>query len=237
MYKRVTSIVISFHLLLIMFLLFSPHPTPIKKKNHVVVRTVRPTTPIKKAPQTKAKPSQPQKAAPQKKPAAPAAVKPKPQAAAKKQTTSNKPAIIEKGKPVKKALPKKTEPSEKMWNEIDQALAKIEKKSYPASKQTLEIPKPLIFLDEHSSEEVHIGDDSEMARVMGFLSSSLTLPIAEEIKMKITVRKDGTITNVVILQSASKKNKEYMQKNLPNLQLPMQFDQEQTWTIVFCNEI
>ncbi len=227
MYKRVISIVISFHLLFLMFLLFSP----IKKANHVPThikaRIVHPTATVKKAPLPTAKPAAVQKA-----PSKTEAIKPQP--AAKKPAAANKPAIIEKGKPIKKAAPKKTEPPEKMWNEIDQALAKIEKKSYPVSKQPLSLPKPIAFLEPEKNEA---GDDSAVSHLMGFLHDTLHLPEVGEVKIEITVSKNGRVAKVVILRSESQKNKLYLQEHLPLLQLPLQFDQDKTWIITFCNEI
>lgn len=229
MYKRVTSIVISFHLLFMTFLLFNPVRTPVKRISHVKVRTVKPMATVKRppqiapkvAPKTAPKPSQKQK------PASAAATKPPP--VAKKPAQQNKPAVIEKGKPIKK----KAEPPKEIWNEIDQALAKIEKKSYPTSKPLLNLPQPLTFLDEEEAVE----DDSTVSHLMGFLHDTLHLPEVGEVKIAITVRKNGTVAKVVILSSESQKNKLYLQEHLPLLQLPMEFDQEKTWTMTFCNEI
>lgn len=238
MYKKVVSIVISFHVLFIAFLLFTPQRIPIKRTNHVKVRMVRPVTavrtpPAKKiaapaAPTASAAPA-PATAVPQKKPSQPTQ-KPKP--AAKKPVaaakTSNKPAVIEKGKPIKKAPPKKKEPPAEIWNEIDQALAKIEQKSYPVPKQSLNLP---------TLQEEEASDDSVVSQLMGFLHDTLHLPEVGEVKMEITVRKDGSIAKVVVLRAESQKNKLYLQEHLPKIQLPMQFDQEKTWILTFCNEI
>jgi outer membrane biosynthesis protein TonB len=224
MYKRVTSIVISFHLLFMAFLLFYPERTPVKKISHVKVRTVRPMATLKKAPQAASKPAP--KPTQKQKSVAPVA---KPTAAAKKPAQPNKPAVVEKGKPIKK----KAEPAKEIWNEIDQALAKIEKKSYPTSKPLLTLPQPLTFLDEKEAAE----DDSAVSQFMGFLHDTLHLPEVGEVRVAITVRKNGTVSKVVILSAESEKNKLYLQEYLPLLQLPIEFDQEKTWTITFCNEI
>ncbi len=230
MYKRVTSIVISFHLLFMTLLLFNPHRIPVKRITHLKVRTVRPIATVKKAAQVAPKPAPTQSvSAPPKKTATAAKPAPKPQPVPKKPATSNKPVVIEKNKPIKKAPPPK-----KMWNEIDQALAKIEKKSYPVPKQTLEVPKPLAFLDEAPSSEE---EDSKLSYLMGYLHDTLHLPEVGEIKVEITVRKNGTVAKVVVLHAASRKNKLYLEEHLPLLQMPLEFEQEKTWTITFCNEI
>jgi outer membrane biosynthesis protein TonB len=253
MYKRTTSIVISFHLLFLMLLLFSTHHAPVKKTTHVRVRTVKPIVqrePVKKAAVVKAPPKTSSSAtAKAQKPTSPkphsAAVakaqkptSPKPHSAAatkpiaKKPSTPHKPAAVEKDKPVqKKEIAKET--NTEIWSEIDQALAKIEKKSYPTSKQSLHLPEPVAFLEESRLED---GDDV-MSQMIGFLHDTLHLPEVGEVKVEITVRKDGKITQVVVLASENQKNKLYLQEHLPRVQLPMQFDQDKTWIVTFCNEI
>jgi outer membrane biosynthesis protein TonB len=232
MYKKITSIVISFHILFMMLLLFNNQKSPIKRNAHITVRTVRPTasmtTQKKTAPITskQAPPFVPAKKTPTKS-------APKPQIAAKKPPTSNKPVVVEKNKPIKKAVPKKTEPPAKIWDEIDQALAKIEKKSYPSSKQSVNLPQLPMFLDEQVSGE----DNRALSDLVGFLHETLHLPEIGEVKVALTVRKDGTIAKAVVLQSESRKNKLYLEEHLPRLQLPMNFDIEKTWTLTFCNEI
>ncbi len=232
MYKRVTSIVISFHLLFITLLLFNPHKIPVQRNNHVKVRTVRPMATVTPRPVVKkaaASPAPAGKTNTKKAAASKPAVK-KPVA-----KTSNKPAVIEKGKPVKKSPPKKTEPPEEIWNEIDQALAKIEKKSYPTPKHSLDLPKPLIYVEESSFQEM--GNPSANEQLMGFLHDTLNLPDVGEVKIEISVRKNGSVAKVVVLSSESKKNKEYLQKHLPLLQLPMQFEDEKNIIITFSNEV
>ncbi len=236
MYKKVVSIVISFHVLFIAFLLFTPQRVPVKRMSHVKVRMVRPVTAVRTPPAKKV--SAPAASTPAPAVATPPQKKPpqqtqKPKPTAKKPAVaaakpSNKPAVIEKGKPVKKAPPKKKEPPAEIWNEIDQALAKIEQKSYPVPKQSLNLPL---------LQEEEVGDDSAVSQLMGFLHDTLNLPEMGEVKMEITVRKDGSIAKVVVLRAESQKNKLYLQENLPRLQLPMRFDEEKTWILTFCNEI
>lgn len=235
MYKKVTSIVISFHLLFMTFLLFNPNRTPVKRTTHVKVRTVRPMATVKRAPHPAPKATPVQKKEAPSKATAVSKPQPKPQPVAKKPSTSNKPAIVEEGKPIKKVLPKKQEPKQEIWNEIDQALAKIEKKSYPVSKQTVDLPPAPVFLDEIAAGQD--GDDDVLSHLVGYLHDTLHLPEVGEVKLEITVRKNGTVAKVVVLRAESQKNKLYLQENLPHLQFPLQFDQDKTWTITFCNEV
>lgn len=236
MYKRVTSIVISFHLLFITILLFNPKQLPAKKTKHVKVRTVHSMATIQPPPRPVAAVAQktqepPQKSSPRPTPALKKDTAPKKLA----QKPTNKPAIVEKGKPTKKEEPpKRLEPPEKIWSEIDQALAKIEKKSYPVAKQPIQVPRPVTFLDFERSE---LDESDAVSNLMGFLRETLRLPEVGEVKMEIMVKKDGTIGKVVVLRSESQKNKLYLQEHLPLLQLPMQLDQDKTWVVTFCNEI
>src|SRR4051812_36313958 len=104
MIKRLTSIVISVHLLLILFLLLTPTRLPVKKNLSVKVRTVSPAVVVKsprQIPQRPPSPPQPQKTSPPKRQQAPKPIPPAKAAAAKKSVASKKPAVIEKGKPVK----------------------------------------------------------------------------------------------------------------------------------------
>ncbi len=239
MHKRITSIVISFHLLFITFLLFNPPRTSVKSTSPMKVRTFHPIAHSPLSPPQK----KVQKSVIQQIPPPPPKKTSAPQPAIKKQVTSPKsipkPGVLQKEKPSKKKI--ETPPSDgaqkKIWNEIDQALAKIEEKSYPISKPLPALPKPLKFLDEHDSEENTQEEKRALLDVMGFLHDTLHLPEVGEVRIAITVRKDGVIAKVVVLHAESQKNKLYLQEHLPLLQLPLQLDQEKIWTITFCNEI
>ena len=235
MYKKVISIVISSHLIFIMLLLFNSHKIPSPRNKHIAVRTVRPISPTKKivasAPASKSMPSPkpPPKPVGNNKPATKQPAPTKTPASTKKPPTPQKPAIQEKGKPQKKP-----EPSQEIWSEIDQALAKIEKKSYPTPKESLALPKPFVYIEDSLGG---FGAESEVSHLMSFLHDTLNLPEVGEVKIELTVRKNGTVGKVVILNAESKKNRDYLQKHLPLLQLPMNFNEEKKWVITFCNEV
>ena len=73
--------------------------------------------------------------------------------------------------------------------------------------------------------------------LVSFLHASLNLPEFGEVKIQLTVKKDGTVTHLVVLQAESKKNKAYLEEHLPRLQLPLELEQEKTFTLTFCNEL
>lgn len=234
MIKRLTSIVVSLHLLLILFLLLTPPRLTVKKNYSVKVRTLQPAVVAKHSPQRPTpSTSQPQKASSPKKPQTP---KPSPKTPApKKNTALKKPAVVEKGKPIKKAeAPKKTAPPADIWKEIDQALAKIETKSYSTKKPSLDAVEPIIPTLAPLNQS---SDESVPALIIGFLHESLHLPEVGEVRIQLTIRKDGTVSNVVVVSAESRKNKLYLQEHLPLLRFPMQLEEEKTWTLTFYNEI
>jgi hypothetical protein len=225
MIKRIISAVISLHLLFIVLLLFTSPWTPIQRMHHVKVRTVRPAAVAKTAQPRQA----PQPAPSKPKPVAKSANKeaPKPSTASKKKEVLKKPATFEKEKPAKNQPPK-----EPVWEEIDRALAKIEMKSLPKAPL---LPQALTFSEEANVEKLH--HESPEVLLMGFLQGALHLPEVGEVKIQLTVEKDGTISKVVVVSAESQKNKLYLQEHLPLLRLPTPPDQKKTWTLTFYNEI
>lgn len=74
------------------------------------------------------------------------------------------------------------------------------------------------------------------------LHQSLNLPDHGEVKIKLTVRKDGTVVSVAILQAESEKNRQYLQENLPKLRFPsfqgsFAKNAQHTFVLTFCNEL
>jgi len=53
----------------------------------------------------------------------------------------------------------------------------------------------------------------------------------------MTIKKDGTVARLTVLQAESHKNKAYLEKILPLLRFPLILDKEKTFTFTFCNEI
>jgi len=164
----------------------------------------------------------------------PAPVKSKPIA------NQKKPAMVEKGKTKKNTRPPDP-PADKVWKKIDEALAKIDDKVYSKPQSKLDIPQVM----SSSSSQIPFPDFGEMEDGAGtqeeildsFLKSSLKLPEPSEVRLLVTVNKDGTVVKLVILESESEKNKTYIQKNLPLLKFPLRLDKEKTYNFIFCNEL
>ncbi len=237
MQKKISLFVISIHFILIFMLFFSPAKIKPSAK-HIAVRTIQPhpktramtaAAPQKKAASAAAPKSQaPANAAPKKATAKAAA--PKTAAVKSKPINQKKPSVVEKGKL------QPTKPKPEVWKEIDEALAKIDDKVYSKPQSKLDVPQvkgsspsKLLFPDFGEIEE-------EEETLVSFLHMSLNLPEVGEVKIQLTIKKDGSVGRLVVLEAQSQKNKAYLQKNLPLLRFPLIFDKEKTFTLTFCNE-
>jgi len=260
MLKRTTSLVISIHLLFMTMLLFTQNHPLAQRTHHIKVRTVQPAPSIKAQPvaarartsatgQSK-KPATPRPAkspvSSSKKPSPTQSAKttppsPKksttPQPAKTSSSPSKKPVIVDK-KNSTSPLPAKPQPLQDplpdapIWEEIDQALAKIEPKAYSKEDPALMVPKLSQFV---SSSPLEV--ESVESQLVCFLHDTLSLPEVGEVKVELVVDKNGMVQKVIVLSSESEKNKQYLQTHLPRLKFPMQFEQDKTWTLTFSNEI
>lgn len=232
MYKKFTTFVISAHLIAILILLFMPAKKVAKPHKHIAVRTVQaktqPATIITNAPAKKttaaSKPAPPPKPKAVKKEAPkPTAAAPKPKPVPKKTTT-----VVEKNK----TTPPKKKQEPQVWKEIDEALAKIDQKVYSSSKSKLDVPQMVAI-----PSAGFIGEASHEESLVSFLHSSLNLPEFGEVTIQLTVKKDGTVAQLKVMKSESKKNKAYLEQHLPLLKFPLVLENEKTFTLTFCNEI
>lgn len=156
----------------------------------------------------------------------------------KKPSSNKKPAVVEKNKK-EKPKPKAVPPPE-VFKEIDEALAKIDEKGYSSSRLKLDVPQ----IQDSSAIALPFPFDSGSSEPMGpeetlvsYLHSSLNLPEFGEVKIQVTVNKEGSIEKLVVLHAESKKNKAYLEQHLPLLELPITLEKEKTFTLTFCNEI
>jgi outer membrane biosynthesis protein TonB len=237
MQKKIALFVVSAHLLVIFLFCFSPVKKPISPKKHIAVRTIAPknrSTTV--APRThqgggsSVSASKVKKKEVVKKDPPPNKTATKPAPLKSKPIQQKKPAMVEKGKP------KKT--PDKVWKEIDEALAKIDDKVYSKPQSKLDIPKA----KGSSPSQIpfpDFGEDegSEEETLASFLHTSLNLPEFGEVKIQMTIKKDGTVAHLTVLQAESHKNKAYLEKHLPLLKFPLILDKEKTFTFTFCNEI
>ena len=241
--KRITLFVIAVHFLIIGTLLFS-RPKKLDRPKHIAVRTIQPslkprsTTTAAAAPTSRKKqtPVSTKKESPK---AAPSKPSSKSLPATSKPINQKKPAVVEKGKS-RKPVKAKAAPPAKIWHEIDEALAKIDDKAYPRSQSKLDVPQvkssptnQIPFPDFESGSESGTHEET----LISFLHASLNLPEFGEVKIQMTINKDGSVAKLVVLESESQKNKVYLQQHLPRLKFPLIFDNDKTITLTFCNEI
>lgn len=211
---KIVRRVLAIHILFLLMVIVPFKSTPCPKK-HLAVRTIVQTpTPTVKTTPLVAKPSQP--AAPPKRKAPPPPVP-----AAKKPT-----AIPSKPKP--------QQPGSDQLALLKKALDEnpITAPSAPPSK-TKPLP-PLRF----KTDEIAL-DYTE--HLMQTLHQSLTLPEFGEVKIQLTLHQDGRVAKVIVMHAESRKNREYLEKNLPYLQFPsftgdLCSKKESTFILNFCNE-
>lgn len=256
MQKKIALFVTSVHLLIIGFLLFSPVKKTPPLKKHIAVRTIQPKT---RAPAVTAHPpqkivssSQTPSAAPKQnvkkesaKTAPPKTKASKPAASSKPAPVTSKPippqkkpAMVEKGK-AKKSPPAPKRPPEHVLKEIDEALAKIDEKVYSKPQSKLNVPQ----IKGSSASQIPFPDFGEMFDEAGtdtdilqaFFGETLKLPEDGEVRTQLTIKKDGTVAQLIVLEAQSQKNKAYLEKNIPLLKLPVHYDKETTIIFTFCN--
>lgn len=158
--------------------------------------------------------------------------KPAPKAKPKAVPPAKKPTVVEKDKP-RKALVAKPLPTP-IVEEIDEPLAKIEEKVYSPPRLKLDVPRI-----ESSSFEMEVGVQGKKSEetLIEFLHGALHLPEFGEVKIQLTLNRDGTAARLVVLQAESKNNRAYLEEVLPRLQFPLILEQEKTFTLTFCNEL
>jgi outer membrane biosynthesis protein TonB len=215
--KRVTSIVISVHIVFLLMLLYSPIKKVPPSKKHIAVKMVTPR--VKTATPPKAV-TPPATKAPAPKKAAPAPSKKNP---AKKKVATEKPKPA--AKPIQ-STPKPLPPPPKK----EEPIAKIEEEVYTPPRLELSVPKL------EAVAGIVVEDKSEET-LASFLHGALNLPEFGEVKIALTLKSDGSVEKVVVLFAESKKNRAYLEELLPKLRFPIKLEKGKTFTLTFCNEL
>ena len=58
------------------------------------------------------------------------------------------------------------------------------------------------------------------AELIALLREHLHLPDQGSVRMKLTLRKDGSLVKLLVLKAESEKNRKYLEINLPQLRFP-----------------
>lgn len=250
MKKPIIIFVVFLHVAILFCFSITPYKKPQIKRPLIVTTTIqiqeqkkqkpKPPPSAPKAPQPpKISPPAPSPAQPPKpvpvparpkptpvKPLTPAPAKPGAKPSPKKPTTTTKAtkAIPEKRKSV-------TEPepmiSEQLMREIEESIAKIEGKN-----ATVYIDNTLKLDYAEGYEEV----------LIAHLRSHLQLPEFGEVKIKLTLSKNGSVIKLSVLNAESERNKKHLETHLYTIQFPP-LDvlgikkPEQTFVLTFCNDI
>ncbi len=195
---RILTFVTIVHLLTLMVLGvgWPTMHTPERKAKVLRVQTVklRPPPPKVSKPKTVAAKPKPKKKAPPKK---------------------KKPKKVAKKTPKKKAVKKKRDPEDmrerKLLEELRESLAKIEKsqKNYKA--------KPVPQSKPRAAEPQASKYEQELVVRLRLM---LRLPEYGDVKVRLTLQRDGSIAKVEVLKTKSQKNEKYVAQTLPGMRFP-----------------
>ena len=140
--------------------------------------------------------------------------------------------------------------SQDLINDLEEMIAKIEKKQDKIEKnQKINVPNALNSLeidkikktDEPFATFSEANDDGYEKMLIETLRHSLHLPDYGEVKIQLTLNKDGSVVNLVVVKAQSEKNKFYLENNLMHLRFPSLQEtpdnkKQRTFLLVFCNE-
>lgn len=270
--KKIQVIVLCVHAVFLGFIFFGSSLLPFKPKHKpLIVKTIIPKAVVAKVqpvnysniaakPSAKPKPVTPptptiEKPAPVPAPKVQPAKAQTPPAAQPKAAPPKKTAIGDKTLNNNvKAPPRKENKSDnrgkisdQLRKELEASIAKIEgKKQNLSQKQQISRSQTFTPIQLHI-DSINNGPsadfDSDYPNLMiGYLHQFLHLPEFGEVKIQLTLRQDGSVAKLVVLNTESEKNKRYLEGNLPLLKFPsfngsFAKKKEHTFILTFCNEI
>ena len=239
MKKKICLAVLSIHFSFVLWtLLFHAAPPKALKPKHLTVKTFSPKV------QTVAAAAPAPVAAVRKKAPPPAPVKKTPAAAKKPQAPApvvKRPPLADK-KPAAAPIPqkpKKTSVPQELLQELEESIAKIdEKRDKLYRRKKLEAPAAIEVLKIDALDtEKNTSDLSYAETLVVHLKQTLNLPDYGEVKIQLTLGKDGSVEKVVVVKSESEKNKRYLEDHLPRLKFPSLNRDMHTFVLTFCNEV
>lgn len=212
----ITYFVIAAHIASLWLISYrKPQTTVLKAPKSVVVHTVKLKPPKPKpAPKPVAKP----KPKPEPKPVAKPKPKPEP---APKPVAKPKP----KPKPATKPKPQQAKVDKRQQELLEKALSSLDKvdRSTPDT-QPVSAPITLLKLEGSASTDdaadtdpKHLGYCEELVRRLQLL---LKLPDYGQVKVKLTLNRDGTVAKLEVIDSLNAKNKSYVENTIPTGRFP-----------------
>jgi hypothetical protein len=141
--------------------------------------------------------------------------------------------------------PKKQIVSDDLLQELEQNIAKMETK--PVKQKALTplatAARPIELSSTKALETSILETSNEELKelLVQELQSMLHLPEHGEVKMRLVIRSDGSLREINVLKTASKKNEAYLQSELPKhifsfLANPCLKEKDHTFVITFCSE-
>lgn len=200
-------------------------------------------------------PSKPKEAKPQAKKESKPAKKPAEPTKKIQKTPPEKPVSSIKDKKSSPVVTAEQKKKEKLLQDAQESLAKINSRESQeaASKQpAVDLPKGIQSLkidnlgttlssadnsSEISSREIHYQDELSLC-----LRSFLQLPEYGEVKVRLTLKRNGTLLSVKVLKAESEKNRQYLEKTLQTFRFPtfgksFEGQDQYSFTITLSNEI
>ncbi|MBM3208611.1 MAG: hypothetical protein FJZ57_08475 [Chlamydiae bacterium] len=263
--KKIAYLVISIHVAFILFISFGTPTNKKIKRDPLVVRTktlapvvtqpsemkITPNNSNTTAAKNPAPKSTPPKAVitptPTTKPIAKPNAKTKPIDPKPAQKTTE----TKHTKPTEKQQKQSTENFDiplDLLNELEKKIANLDSVKDHSSKKThITVPDridPSTITKYSSSDSFDFMDSTESyAEYLAiFLKQELKLPDFGEVKVEITLNKDGTVEKCLVLNSESIKNRKYLEERLPKLTFPnfktnKTSKEKQHFVLTFCNEM
>ncbi len=257
---RIWGIVVGVHAALLIWMGAAHHrPDILLNKKPVVIRTIQTsaprlksaavsqkgtaaaTKPVQKSPAPAKKPVP--VPTPVKKGATPAVNEPAKKSPAL-EPVSKKASTVAVSEPAKKPVappPKKKEAPEaipqQLLDELESSLSKIETKTNKFSgKKSVNMPISGYSLQIDRLDNLDSKETEYQLELVSYLQEALHLPEYGEVKMEITVRPDGSVASLKVLEAESAKNRTYLEKSLPLLRFPTYDKETHTFIFAFCNE-
>ncbi len=235
--RKTFTFVFAIHMIALLYFIISADMQKVKKRS-LQVRTIAasPNIPLKKQASTPQSKSKNVSQGPAK------------QSAPNKNRQPQRPSIQKKQIGTEK---KKSEPSAKkeavshLLQELEETIAKIDQKRDKDSPlKQIETPswiKPLKIdaIKEIGDDDIQV-DFTYQESLIRCLRESLDLPELGEVKMEITLSKDGSVLKLRVLATESEKNRSYLEKNLQVIKFPpfdVNEDSRKTFVLTFCNEV
>ena len=234
--KKIRNIVWSTHALLLVFLIYSSNPKQNKTPKRLNVRVQIQQMPTSPPPKLAVQEKKIGKAVTLEKASEKAPVKSKETPKKKESLPSPKKKVTKKPTKIEKPKPALDIPDH-LIKELEDSLAKMDakpKKPYP--KKQLLIPSAPQKLSVDKIDDSYLQEEYQMSLIR-HLQEKFELPEHGEVKIALTLKKDGSVIKVQVIKAESEKNRAFLEKNLTSQHFPsFPFEDEKiTFVLTFCN--